>query len=318
MRKELLTVNTGNPAFAVIMDNQLSVADTTDFVGFYATRDGKNYNFGTHGLMIPNSIVTGFGDDNTTTTHEGFEYNEEMKVWFYDSQSDKFFDVKPGVVINDYTNTTIDKMVFQPISLYKIINATLGEEITLEVDPVLTEVKLTGIDYPDVIKPGSNEAIKLVYIAKNVTEPQFFVSVGKGVVKDNLYIFAPTDTNVVINIVASNVFTGELLTTQIKFTLDTAITSNAVFEDDAVLFYPSSDKLIMKAKKQLVFRLYRKDAGVLKQMVGGPIKEGVTKVIIPGNYQRSWMGQECTINYWVYEGNKLLNKEPIVKTFILK
>lgn len=319
MKKELVYVNSGNPAFATILANSISLADTDDYVGFYAERDGKKYCFGSHDMMLPNSLVVAFGDDQTTPEPDNFNYGEEMHLFMYDAQTDKFYDIIPGMILkpnpdNMYQYVQVDTMKFYPLSLYSVVGASLGKEITLEINNELTQVVLEPVNHTTPIKSNGDEKIAIEYSAKNVTDPMFFVALGSGYVKKigllqiPYYFFTPSDKNVIINIVANDIFSQQLITKQVKFVLDQSAESNIVWENDYGFLYTDADTLKFKAKQELVVEILRKDSGTWKRTVYGKVNKDAVKPVVNGNLPR-WKGAEFQIKISLLESKKIVLKD---------
>jgi len=309
MRKELVFKKTEHACFISLLNNDISIADSSDFVGTYAVRDGKNYVCGVNELILPSTYVNGWGDNFDTLTKDGFDYGEEMFIFHYDSQQDKFFKVNPGFILKQTSELTPTlSMTFAPLAMYLVISPSIGEEITLEIDEELTRVELTGSVSTEPIKVAGFDSVQLSYTAINTTQPQFFVALGNGTIVGDKYMFASSDTNVVINIVASDIFTNELLTSQIKFTIDQSIGSSTIFENNDYFLYVKTDKLICKSKDNMIIGRMYSDVGKLFRSI--MLRPNTETIVIPNSYP-NYKGRVFVYVYDVWKNGKKITTEPI-------
>lgn len=201
MKRELTFKNTGNPSFISILNNTLNISDTADYVGVYAIRDGEKICFGSNELLLPNSLIVGFGDDMYTDDSDGFNYNEIMYPFIWDSQQDKFFDLIPTEILN-YNDQSVDYMKYAPLAMYRLSEISLGGEITLKI-PNEEAVVLKWVNMLNTFSIGNDPKLFLYYDAYNVKDVEISILSGNGYISEDKSYYNVSNDDTIIRLKVS-------------------------------------------------------------------------------------------------------------------
>lgn len=319
------------PSFFAVQPpfNGISVGD---WIGVYSFPSMKCYGCEEVVSLQFTGNFAGYGDYVETAVIEGFVLNEEMKPFIYKASMNKFYSL--NVTVQDYTlSTEIPFMKYGALNVFSLSNITIGDEIQLYTDPVLSEVIFCFINPEMPINTGGKESIKIDFIHQNTTDPFFTVAVGKGNIVKNwdgyYYKFVPGETTAVLNAVGVDNFTGLMVTSQLTLIMEVSISSNSIFEDENIVLYLKGDQVWLKIKcEKLSGFIYRQDNGNWKRTYQiGTKLQGYEVAFITANYSRSWKGTKAKIEYFYYVNGKMANLtykennktviQAIIKEFVL-
>ena len=311
MRKELLYSRTGstNPSFLSI-DYNFEGFEHMDWIGVYSKNTKLCYGCEQVPVGYSRCQQVAFMDEFDTDQIDGFTYGEEIGLFLYDVSEDKFFDLTG--TYSKHLGSPVEKLVAMPLAVYQVTNIVKGEEIQLNYDPILSEVVLQFVEETIEINTGQYDKIKLNFIASNVNEISVFKASGNGsVISDNTGLYYkpdPGDTNVIINIVGKDIFTGQMVTDKVTLILDQSVSANAVFEDDNICFYLKNGEMWAKSKAERAsVDLKWTYKGVTNRLWRGAVKNGADVRILP--YYSNFKGYPASATYWHY-----LNGKMVVKT----
>ena len=274
-----------------------------DWVGVYSDKILKC--FGAEALNEGN--FPGYGDDPETEKLDGFTQGEVMYPFMYSALEGKFYKLH-GIFTDYRKDVVIDFMHYGPLSVYRISNASRGAEIQLSVDADLAKVVFNFIAPEIPIITGGSDAVKMKFEHQNTTDPTFILTTGKGTIEKrwdgHYYKYAATDAAVIINAVGRNNFTGDMLSAKLTLQLDQSAQSNAIFQDENIMFFLKNNEVWVKCKtQQITFALYRMDNGVEKKSAGWfSLRQGDEKKLM-SNYSRSWKGAVIRMEYKIRQGS---------------
>lgn len=214
MRKELLFKNTGNPAFISVTGLSMEFVDTQDSLVVYSEETKLCY--GSYPVLSPNSynFVVAYGNDEYEQGRTGFNQNETIKLAYYDAQMDSFFDLDYN--ITDWQGNP-SELKFIKFGMYKVEVLGVGDLLTLNTDPELSEVfvKVEGekeVDHDDYFFSAGGKNIQGLIV---VTSGTGQLKKGKWWVDNKWanykYIPAPNEQSVTITALATNIFTEALI-----------------------------------------------------------------------------------------------------------
>lgn len=151
------------PAFIVITNTAQLAADASDY---YFTYDADMFCRG--GYYATYDYARGFGTDPNTYRKEGFSVGEQMFLGFYDSSGDKYYDLE----INK-------ELSYGSLALY-MVNAHIGEEIELNVNPELVQSSITFDYIPTTQDIYRDENVFLDIESENIKDLTIEVTTGGG------------------------------------------------------------------------------------------------------------------------------------------
>lgn len=280
MKKELMFAKgDADPTFVIIRNIDIENADIYDYIGSYDL--DTMLCCGSRKVQLPSSIIVAHNDNNSTVRDDNFDYGELMGLFYYDFQTDKFFKLY-GKITQAYTENEVLPNWF-PLGVYYMDNATLGEEIQLAIDPLLTTVSLEA-KTQGIIKTNKDK-IKLDFVYSNVDSINLVVTAGSGkIIKMwDGYYYQPgnTDSNVIITITGKDIFEDTLLTATFNISLDYTAEGNSLFSNEFLTLYEKLGNLCIKSNLPVIgFQCFRNDKGKEKRIAMYQVLNGTDKVVI--------------------------------------
>jgi hypothetical protein len=305
MVKELLYTKTGGyPSFISISGLNQEIVDNEDYILAYSEDTMLCYG-ASKANPNGNSFIAAMCNDGSTTKKDGFDFREDIKLAFYDSQLDDFFELEFKVT-NWQTGDVVD-LKFMNLGLFKVEVTSIGDLIDMSYDEELAEVKLEiigeeKVDKDDYFFKVSDKNIKSFIVVTSgsgqIVEGRWWDS------KQNMYcnykyIPAESEQSVTITAVGTDGFTEEMVTTTklVKFGTEqpsneeTLIFENEYYKIIKKPFRSFGDYIFVENKCQdnLAFRLYfNKDNKKTSNTVA--LKKGETDRTLSADYDSLYVG----------------------------
>ena len=152
MKKEFIyTQGDADPTFVVI--SGVNFSSSGDLIGAYnkstmlvSSTVGHPY-----GYWI--AIFAAFWDDGDMVGNQNFAHGEDMGVFYYDKESDKFYDLQ-GTFKMIPSNNIYSVAKWYPLTIYEMTNVILRNQITIAYDPLLTQEKVQLNGLPSSFEVG--------------------------------------------------------------------------------------------------------------------------------------------------------------------
>lgn len=238
-----------NPAFIVLSNTrELLNVDSADY---YFTYDSTMYCRG--GFYAVYDYARAFGDNTDMAGKQGFNYNEEIYVGFYDASENKYYNLQSGT-----------KFIYKSLALYYVNDITLGEEIQLIVNPELITSTLNYQYLPTSMDVYLDENLFFSVNSENMVNVNTIVLQGDGQLKvvdrwvsdhyvNRQYTAVESDKLVTFKTTAQNLYTSET-----KEILANVIVTNskvnppssagaALFSNEYFQIYVTNGRLYMEA-----------------------------------------------------------------------
>jgi len=264
IRKELAYYRTGEsePSFYNIKGIEFPIFDDQDYIGTYGI-DG--FCRGSDNLWVTDgtahAFTKGFSHEDGYGIKSGFDYQEEVFLFYYDKQSDTFYELRGTVydyvaLANDPNVLPVEHMTHSSLTFYFMFDPYLGDEITLNIDAELVAPVLSP--NPDIteVKTGMTKYANLNLKNRNVKKIAIDIVAGPGTAyKSNVWPYSyffeaePISGTTTIKLSALDYYDNTYIESIVQFnTLVTEDDQVKLFEDDRIAFWEQDGNLHFRSK----------------------------------------------------------------------